>query len=371
MAKVKNLTLTGEIKPKSKPVKRIAKRAQKAIVTQDNRFIYAKYAMNANEMKFFLWIVAQINSQKEQLFQTCEIPLSEIFQVWQWKENLINYSYCAKIIDNMARKVYIEDFKLLDETTMREIKIHHAMPLFKFIRYQEGQNFITYELNDTLLKYLVDLKRDFTKIKFNDIYKMKSYYSMRIYQMLISELNQNRNTFKMNLAVLQNILQVPKSLQIWDNFKQKVIQQAEKDINEKSNIVLLDIKAIKTGRKVTDLEFNFDYKNNKKRIERDEEKKKWFLEKLVKIVDSYMGKEVFFAEYGSFRVENYYQNSNNIIINMRRIIDSKMMTFSIKNFNNIKKLELAKDQAEELFYLDPAKVSEAIEFQKKSNRDLF
>ncbi|MGQ2874769.1 hypothetical protein ABCS21_010590 (plasmid) [Campylobacter coli] len=25
--------------------------------------------MNTNEMKFFMWIVAQLNSQKEQLFQ--------------------------------------------------------------------------------------------------------------------------------------------------------------------------------------------------------------------------------------------------------------------------------------------------------------
>ncbi len=37
--------------PKKKSIKL---KAQKAIVTQDNRFIYAKYDMNANEMKFFM-----------------------------------------------------------------------------------------------------------------------------------------------------------------------------------------------------------------------------------------------------------------------------------------------------------------------------
>ncbi|MGI0439023.1 RepB family plasmid replication initiator protein [Helicobacter himalayensis] len=62
--------------PRKKSIKR---KAQKAIVTQDNRFIYAKYDMNANEMKFFMWIVAQLNSQKEQLFQVCEIPFKRDF----------------------------------------------------------------------------------------------------------------------------------------------------------------------------------------------------------------------------------------------------------------------------------------------------
>nr|WP_235882041.1 RepB family plasmid replication initiator protein [Campylobacter coli] len=40
------------------------KRIQKAVVTQNNRFVYAKYDMNTNELKMFMWIVAQINSQK-------------------------------------------------------------------------------------------------------------------------------------------------------------------------------------------------------------------------------------------------------------------------------------------------------------------
>lgn len=58
----------------------------------------------------------------------------------------------------------------------------------------------------------------------------------------------------------------------WIDFKRFVLDQAEKDINGKSNIVLLEIKTSKTGRKITDLEFIFDYKNNDKRIAREKEK---------------------------------------------------------------------------------------------------
>ena len=80
------------------PEKKVIKqRTKKAIVTQDNRFIYAKYNMNANEMKFFMWIIAQINSQKEGLFKMCEIPLREIFQIWEWREDSrLEYFTCNK-----------------------------------------------------------------------------------------------------------------------------------------------------------------------------------------------------------------------------------------------------------------------------------
>ncbi|HDZ4962982.1 TPA: hypothetical protein RTH17_001890 [Campylobacter jejuni] len=54
----------------------------------------------------------------------------------------------------MSKKTYIEDFKLLDEKTMKEVKIHQVMPLFEFIQYKQGEANISYKLNNTLMKYL-------------------------------------------------------------------------------------------------------------------------------------------------------------------------------------------------------------------------
>lgn len=341
---------------------------QKAVVTQNNRFIYAKYDMNANELKFFMWIVAQINSQKDQLFQVCEIPLSEIFQVWQWNNARIDYSYCSEIVESMSKKAYIEDFKLLDEKTMKEKRVFQAMPLFKFIRYEEGQSHISYELNDSLMQYLLDQKRDFTQLKFNDIQSMKSAYSIRIYNMLICELKQNRQSLKMNLAVLQNILEVPKSLNIWDNFKQKILHQAQKDINTRSNIVLLEIKTSKTGRKITDLEFIFDYKNNEKRIQRDEDKQRSFNTALIKAVESYLGKSVHFSKFGDLVLENWcWENDTKkrIYAIFKRKRDNKNLLLLVRSFKDINALQKAKEKAEELFYTDQEKVQSVFNFKEQ------
>lgn len=339
----------------TKKKKTIKQKAKKAIVTQDNRFIYAKYDMNANEMKFFMWIVAQLNSQRDRLFQVCEIPLSEIFQIWQWENDRVDYSYCFKIVENMGRKTYIEDFKLLDEKTMKEVSVKRVMPLFKFIEYQEGQGYITYQLNDSLMEYLLDLKRDFTQLKFDDIQQMKSAYSIRIYNMLVCELKQNRQSLKMNLAVLQNILEVPKSLLEWQGFQRRVLNQAQKDINGKSNIVLLDIKTYKTGHKITDLEFIFDYKNNDKRIQRDDEKKRNFNNALIKAVEAYAGKAIHLENYGDFIVMGWQwedKEQTRLFAILRRRNDDRLLLFPLRDFKDINSIQKAKDKAEELFYLD-------------------
>lgn len=342
------------------------KKIEKAIVTQNNRFVYAKYNMNTNELKMFMWIVAQINSQQDSLFKICEMPLSEIFEILNHKSEE-NYAYIINLINNMAKKTYIEDFKLLDETTMKEVKIHQVMPLFQFIKYKQGEANITYKLNETLMKYLLEQKRDFTQLKFNDIQQMKSAYSIRIYNMLLCELKQNRKNLKINLSVLQNLLEVPKILEEYKHFNQKVLKQAEKDINGKSNIILLDIKTYKTGRKITDLEFIFDYKNNDKRIAQEKIKKENFTKKLKEILSTYIGKSIYDETNGEMIITSYDEDGEKLHIIAQRKSDEKLIGFRVRDFKSIEKLEKYKNKAEELFYLDKQRVLNAKESQKYKN----
>ncbi|HDX3631507.1 TPA: replication initiation protein, partial [Campylobacter jejuni] len=344
------------------------KRIQKAVVTQNNRFVYAKYDMNTNELKMFMWIVAQINSQKDTLFQVCQMPLSQIFEVLNHQSEE-NYTYVKNLIDNMARKTYIEDFKLLDEKTMKEIEVHRAMPLFQFLEYKKGASNISYKLNDSLMEYLLEQKRDFTQLKFSDIQQMKSAYSIRIYNMLLCELKQNRQNLKINLSVLQNLLEVPKTFLEYKHFNVKVLKQAEKDINSKSNLVLLDIKTYKTGRKITDLEFIFDYKNNDKRIAQEKLKEENLFKKLKEILSYYIGKSIYDDRFGEMIISHYEHNEEDkkILIIAQRKSDDKFVCFGVKNFKDIKSLEKLKDKAEELFYLDKQRVLKAKEAQKYRN----
>ena len=220
------------------------------------------------------------------------------------------------------------------------------------------------------MKYLLDLKRDFTQLKFDDIQRMKSAYSIRIYNILVCELKQNRQNLKINLSVLQNILEVPKVyIDRWIDFKRFVLDQAEKDINGKSNIVLLEIKTSKTGRKITDLEFIFDYKNNDKRIAREKEKELNYLNALIKIIGTYFGKTIYDERFGEMIVSHYHYDENNkrhkILVMAQRKADDKFVAIPVRSFKDINSLEKLKDNAEELFYLDKSRVLQAKEFERK------
>ena len=208
------------------------------------------------------------------------------------------------------------------------------------------------------MEYLLNLKRDFTQLKFSDIQQMKSAYSIRIYNMLICELKQNRQNLKINLEVLQNILEVPKTLQEYKHFNQKVLAQTKKDINSKSNLVLLEINTFKTGRKITELEFVFDYKNNDKRIQRDQEKKKSYNKVLLEILESYIGKSIYLKDYGELVCigRKWDENIQNVYIVCRQIESEKEFVFCIKEFKDIKTLQKHKDRADELFYLNTKKI---------------
>lgn len=255
---------------------------------------------------------------------------------------------------------------------MKETNIFRAMPLFKFIEYKQGESYITYQLNDCLAEYLLDLKRDFTQLKFSDIQQMKSAYSIRIYNMLICELKQNRQALKINLEVLQNILEVPKTLQEYKHFNQKVLAQAKKDINAKSNLVLLDIKTFKTGRKVTELEFVFDYKNNDKRIQRDQEKKKSYNMALLDILESYIGKSIYLKDYGELVCvgRKWDDNMQNVYVLCKQIESEREFVFRIKEFKDINTLQKHKDRAEELFYLNTEKIRQSFDFRNKWKKEV-
>lgn len=289
-------------------------RQDKAVVKQDNRFVFAKYNMSTNELKLFMWIVAQVNSQRDQLFQICEIPVKEIFGIFDQK-SFDNYTYIRNLCESMLKKTYIEDFRLLDERTMKEVKIFQGYTLFEYIRYQEGEAVIQYKLNDFLMQYLLDLKGNFTQLKFSDIQRMKSSYSIRIYNMLLSELKQNRQFFEIKLSVLQNILETPKSLKDrWSNFKKVVLDQTVKDINSKTNMILYSINILKEGKKITSLRFNFDYKSNEKKIKREKQKKCHFLNFLASQLSSLLGKSIFFGKSKAFKKHKAFHSMEELFI---------------------------------------------------------
>jgi len=133
---------------------------------------------------------------------------------------------------------------------------------------------IELEFSPKLKPYLLQLKENFTKYQLENVLSLSSFYAIRIY-----ELCKQYETIKertIEIKELKEILDIKaKSYSIYNRFKTKVLDIAEREINEKTDINI-SVEEIKTGRKVTSIKFIIKSKTKevkKKNIEKEIEKK--------------------------------------------------------------------------------------------------
>ena len=208
------------------------------IVKQDYRLINAKYKLNTSEIKFILAGIAQINTDDED-FKEYEIKVSELEEKLKAEQNETRLKQFAK--------------KLLSKPL--EIPIDKGFIVFNWfskIQYIRGEARFIVRIDPDLKPFLLNLKKRFVKYNLQYILPMTSNYSIRIYQLLKEYEKLSKRTF--TVQELQEILQVPKSLKRYDNFKRKVLKVAEKELTEYADI-LFEYEEIKQGRKVTEILF--------------------------------------------------------------------------------------------------------------------
>lgn len=91
---------------------------------------------------------------------------------------------------------------------------------------------------------------------------MSSTYSIRLYEFFAMRLGSqnNKQTFDFDLNKLRLYLDCTKKYKDFRDFNKRILIQAEKEINEKTNIKM-SYKKIKTGRSVTSIKFSFGWKS--------------------------------------------------------------------------------------------------------------
>ncbi|GAA7470945.1 hypothetical protein ID1074_14730 [Helicobacter pylori] len=249
------------------------KKSQKYLITQDNRLIYAKYGdTTANELKFFYYVISKLNSISDKGFEACEIPINEILgDVLDHERMDHHYTYIKKLCESLSKRYLLDETLSIDPETNKEVDNFKTMPLFRFLEYTKGQATIKYQLNDCLKPYLLGLRKNFTQIPLQHILPINSGYAIRIYQMLLCELKQNRNETTRYLIELQDILCVPKSMYKWDNFKRNVLEPSLKEINATTDIVA-DYRPLKQRQKIVKLAFELCYKDLQRRKDQAKDK---------------------------------------------------------------------------------------------------
>lgn len=210
------------------------------LVTKSNMLIEANYKLGVVEQKIILCLASNIQPTDSD-FKTYTLTIREFHRLLDLKGSP-KYTELRQITKEMMQKVF-------------EVRIENKViqvAWLSYVAYNETEGTIDVRFDPFLRPYLLQLKREFTSYRLENIVKLKSSYSIRIYELLKQYEKLQERTF--HLSDLRKLLGAEDIYPAYGNFKQRVLVPAQKELNKKTDISF-EIEEIKIGRRVEKVKF--------------------------------------------------------------------------------------------------------------------
>ncbi|NYC96340.1 replication initiation protein, partial [Clostridium acetobutylicum] len=181
-------------------------------------------------------------------------PTDEEFKPYKFKINdfmillgvdtKTKYTKIPKITKELMKKVFeIQEGDILIQTAW-----------LSGAKYKKGTGYVELTFSPYLKPYMLKLNNMFTKYKLANILNMKSKYSPRIYEILKCNEFKKQGYIEIDIEDLRKLLKAEDIYPMYADFKRKIINQTQKELNKLSDIKF-EFEEIKTGRKVTAIRF--------------------------------------------------------------------------------------------------------------------
>lgn len=151
---------------------------------------------------------------------------------------------------------------------IRGIEIQEAngtfsqVPIFTKIKYNDGGT-VDIQFHEDVLPYFVEAKREFTKYYFENIQRLRSTYSIKLYELCKQYQNTRQKYRDITLELLRVYLDIADGkYKLYGHLKSKVIVPAITEISEKTDITVT-MEEIKKGRAVASIRFFIELKSQK------------------------------------------------------------------------------------------------------------
>jgi plasmid replication initiation protein len=214
---------------------------KEAVIVQSNKLINGRYEMTLLERRIFLKMISMIKSSDKD-FQDFYINAKDIILDACLEGNSI-YMELRKATRRLLQHVCeIDEEKRLVQVSLISTAI-----------YYKGQGMIQLRFDPTLKPYLLELKNNFTVYGLKQALKLKSFYSLRIYELL----KQFSSTGYRIISIeeLRFALGIKDGYTKYADFKKRILTQAQKELANTD--IPFELEEIKTGRKITSLKFRF------------------------------------------------------------------------------------------------------------------
>lgn len=217
-----------------------------------NNFITAKglvkLSLKARKLLYIAISQCRLNDDR---FYTYEIGVPEFSELMGIKPTNV-YQEADSITDELMSCI-------IQCKSVKEKSSFKKYSLFSFCEYERNGK-ITFKLNPDMTEFLLHLTKDFTKPLLNDFLKMKSPYSMAIWNLMQREMKSKKPgtidtfVFDLSLEELREVTGTESKFKQVGQFKEKVLNKAIREIKDNC-AVEITYDNLKQGRTVIGFRF--------------------------------------------------------------------------------------------------------------------
>ncbi|MCP4344997.1 MAG: replication initiation protein [Desulfobacterales bacterium] len=232
--------------------------ANNELVVKSNGLIEASYRLTLQEQRLIL-LTASMIKKNDKDFHSYRISIED-FNNTVGVKNQAGYTETRELTKKILSRVL----------TIKESDGELQINWLSSAKYFDKKGFIEISFDPKLKPYLLVLREKFTQYQLQNVIRLKSSYSIRIYELLKQYEFIGERTF--NLEELRRILGIePEEYELYSNFKNRVLKPSQKEINSKKTDISFEFQEKKKGRKVAEIVFKI--RSNRETVKKAESKK--------------------------------------------------------------------------------------------------
>ena len=260
------------------------KQKNNGLVVMDNKLIRASYKLTVNEIRLILVAVSQMPKDDEpvdpkkayyitkndfvrlgvepknvarDIRSACKDLLSRVITIktpigdldTHWVHNVLHFK--SEVFERLKKEHPDAES---DEEFINSLRLHNLMDSLPMIANSDDNLIARVVLHEDIIPYISQLREQFTQLMLDDVVDFGSFYSYRVYLMMMQFRNTGICTIK--ISDLREALDLKDKYEATKDLRKWVVDTAVDEINEKSPFNVT-YEMTKTGRKFTHLVLKF------------------------------------------------------------------------------------------------------------------
>jgi len=213
------------------------------LIVKSNNLIEASYRLTTQEQRIILLVASMMRPEDED-FQEYYIEIQS-FMDFIGVSGHSKYKEIKEITKKLRERTIV--IKNLQENSETQVGWVSSF------KYYNREGYIKIRLDPELIPYFLKLKERFTQYQLKNVIKLKSSYSIRLYELLKQYEKVKERYFE--LPTLKRILGIkPEEYKLYGDFNRKVLKKAKEELKEKTDLKF-SYKEKKDARKVIGIYF--------------------------------------------------------------------------------------------------------------------